>query len=182
MAEHDGDNAAAGSAIEKRATHEVPVGTAVISSDALENPGLPPHQPRVTDLDPKKERAAQRRVIWLFTLSIIGSIFAIYAYIAFPIEPGNLASTRVNNLLVGLGIAVALIPIGIGAVYWAKNLMKNDELVEARHSTRGTDETRAAAAEVFRVGNEESGFGRRTLLRNTLIGAVAVAPLPGVVM
>jgi len=182
MAQHDGDNAAAGSAIEKRATHEVPVGTAVISSDALENPGLPPHQPRVTDLDPKKERAAQRRVIWLFTLSIIGSIFAIYAYIAFPIEPGNLASTRVNNLLVGLGIAVALIPIGIGAVYWAKNLMKNDELVEARHSTRGTDETRAAAAEVFRVGNEESGFGRRTLLRNTLIGAVAVAPLPGVVM
>src|SRR5690606_31817401 len=58
----------------------------------------------------------------------------------------------------------------------------NDELVEARHGTRGTEETRAAAAEVFRVGNEESGFGRRKLLRNTLIGAVAIAPLPGVVM
>lgn len=182
MAQHDGENAAAGSAIEKKATRDVSVGTAVISSDALENPGLPPHQPRVTDLDPKKDKAAQRRVIWLFTLSMIGSIFAIYAYIAFPIEPGNLASTRTNNLLVGLGIAVALIPIGIGAIYWAKNLMRNDELVEARHGTRGTEETRAAAAEVFRVGNEESGFGRRKLLRNTLIGAVAIAPLPGVVM
>ena len=182
MAQHDGDNAAAGSAIEKRGTHDVPVGTAVISSDAIENPGLPPHQPRVTDLDPKKEKGAERRVIWLFLLSMVGTVFAIFAYIAFPIEPGNLASTRVNNLLVGLGLSVALIPIGIGAVLWAKSLMKNDELVEERHPTRGTEETRAAAAEVFRLGNEESGFGRRKLLRNTLIGAVAIAPLPGVVM
>src|SRR5690606_2511764 len=97
MAQHDGESAAAGSAIEKRQTHEVPVGTAVISPDAIENPGLPPHQPRVTDLDPKKEKQAQRRVIWLFLLSMAGTVFAIFAYIAFPIEPGNLASTRVNN-------------------------------------------------------------------------------------
>ncbi|HRN30255.1 MAG TPA: ubiquinol-cytochrome C reductase, partial [Terrimesophilobacter sp.] len=177
MAQHDGETAAAGSAIEKKATRDVSVGTAVISPNALENPGLPPHQPRVTDLDPKKEKAAQRRVIWLFTLSMIGSIFAIYAYIAFPIEAGNLVSTRLNNLLVGLGIAVALIPIGIGAIYWAKNLMKNDELVEARHGTRGTEETRAAAAEVFRVGNEESGFGRRKLLRNIYRGVESLTAL-----
>jgi ubiquinol-cytochrome c reductase iron-sulfur subunit len=28
------------------------VGTAVVSPDAAENPGLPPHRKRVTDLDP----------------------------------------------------------------------------------------------------------------------------------
>ena len=31
-------------------------GTAVVIRDAIENPGFPPHRPRVTDLDPKKER------------------------------------------------------------------------------------------------------------------------------
>ena len=39
------------------ATREAPTpsaGTAVVPSDAVENPGFPPHRPRVTDLDPRK--------------------------------------------------------------------------------------------------------------------------------
>ncbi len=42
------------------------VGTAVISPDAVENPGLPPHRRRVTDLDPKREKRAERTVYTLF--------------------------------------------------------------------------------------------------------------------
>jgi ubiquinol-cytochrome c reductase iron-sulfur subunit len=182
---HDDDGgtrAAAGSAVEKSEPPQVSPGTAIVASDAIENPGLPPHRLRVTDLDPKKNRQAERRVYTLFYLSIVGSVFAVAAYIAFPITPGDGASVRMNTLMLGLGIALGLLGIGIGAIYWAKNLMRGDELSESRHLTRGSDETRARAVEIFEQGNQESGFGRRSLIRNSLIGALVATPLPAVVL
>jgi len=184
MAQHDGDNlTAAGSTLDTGPASEASAGTSVaVPSGAFENPGMPPHRTRATDLDPKKEKTAERRVGGLFLFSIVASIFAIVAYIIFPITPGNLSSVRINNLFLGVGISLALLSIGLGAIYWAKNLMKDGEWEESRHPTRGSEETRAAAVEVFKVGNEESGFGRRTLIRNSLIGALVVSPLPAVVM
>lgn len=184
MAQHDGDkHTAAGSTLDTIPKTEVSPGTAVaVPSGAFENPGPPKHGPRSTDLDPKKEKTAERRVGGLFLFSIAASIFAVVAYIIFPIVPGNLSSVRINNLFLGVGISLALISIGLGAIYWAKNLMKDGEWEESRHPTRGSDETRAAAVEIFQLGNKESGFGRRTLIRNSLIGALVVSPLPAVVM
>ncbi|HEV7957649.1 MAG: ubiquinol-cytochrome reductase [Microbacteriaceae bacterium] len=184
MAQHDtGETpAVAGSAVEKSEPRRDHPGTAVEVSDAFVNPGLPPHRPRVTDLDPKKDAQAERRVYTLFYISIIGSVLAIAAYGAFPLEEGNMSSVRMNNAFLGLGIALGLLGIGVGAVYWAKTLMRGDEIVELRHPTRGTDTTRARAVEVFTLGNEESGIGRRTLIRNTLIGALIATPLPAIVL
>ena len=34
------------------------VGTAIIAPDVVQNPGLPPHRKRVTDLDPKRDKRA----------------------------------------------------------------------------------------------------------------------------
>jgi ubiquinol-cytochrome c reductase iron-sulfur subunit len=167
------------------ATREAPTpspGTAVVPSDKLENPGFPPYRPRVSDLDPVKERQNERRVAWMFFASIVGSVFAVAAYIAFPIVPGDLASVRINNLLLGLGITLGLFGIGFGAVHWSKSLMEGHDLVESRHPTRGSEETRDKAVEVFSLGNKESGFTRRKLIRNTLIGALVVTPLPAVVL
>jgi ubiquinol-cytochrome c reductase iron-sulfur subunit len=167
------------------ATREAPVpspGTAVEPSDKVQNPGFPPYRPRVSDLDPVKERQNERRVAWLFLASIIGSVFAVAAYIAFPIVPGDLGTVRVNNLLLGLGITLGLFGIGFGAVHWSKSLMEGHDLSEARHPTRGSEETRDKAIEVFQLGNKESGFTRRKLIRNTLIGALVVTPLPAIVL
>ena len=184
MADHDiGDtHAAAGTAVQKSVPTQTVVGTAVVLSDAFVNPGLPPHRARVTDEDPKKDKQAERRVYTLFYVSILGSVLAIAAYAAFPIVPGDSGSVRLNTIFLGLGIASSLLGIGIGAVYWAKNLMRGDEIVELRHPTRGTDETRARAVEIFKLGNEESGFGRRTLIRNSLIGALIATPIPAIVL
>jgi ubiquinol-cytochrome c reductase iron-sulfur subunit len=184
MAQHDdgGSDAAAGSAVVKSEAPIASPGTAVVASDAFENPGLPPHRLRVTDLDPKKDRTAERRVYTLFYISNVGSIFAVAAYIAFPIIPGDTASVRLNTLLLGLGIALGLLGIGIGAIYWSKNLMRGDEITESRHLTRGTEATRDRAVEIFKQGNEESGFGRRSLIRNSLIGALVATPLPAIVL
>jgi ubiquinol-cytochrome c reductase iron-sulfur subunit len=183
MAQHDdgGTNAAAGSAVETHSDLSEP-GSAVVSSDAIQNPGLPPHRLRITDIDPKKEKTAERNVYTLFYLSIVGSIFAVAAYVAFPITPGDTNSVRLNTLFLGLGIALGLLALGIGAIYWAKNLMRGDELTEMRHTTRGSEATRERAVEIFKEGNQESGFGRRSLIRNSLIGALLAFPLPGIVL
>ena len=184
MAEHEDNTSAAddGSAPEKTEPRGSSPGTAIVASDGFENPGLPPRHERVTDLNPKAARRAERRIGALFLGSIIGSVFAIVAYIIFPITPGNTESIRLNTMLLGVGISLGLLGIGIGAIYWAKSLMRNEEISEARHPTRGSEASRAAAVDVFKLGNEESGFGRRTLVRRTLIGALVVSPLPAIVM
>ena len=157
-------------------------GTAVIPADAVPNPGFPPHRPRVTDLDPAQEKTQERGIITLFLLSALGSVLAVVAYIVFPIHEGDPESVRLNTLTFGLAGALALLAFGIGAVHWAKSLMHGHDLVEERHPTRGSDESRAKAVEIFHQANEESGFGRRKFLRNSLIGALVVTPVPAVVL
>lgn len=157
-------------------------GTAVVTRDAVANPGFPPHRPRVTDLDPRAEKRAERTVYTLFYLSIVGSVFAIAAYMLFPIVPEDPGSVRLNNLFIGVGLALALLALGIGAVHWGKALMHDEEGIDIRHPVRGSEETRARAVEIFQEANTESGFGRRTLIRNSLIGALVVFPLPAVVL
>ncbi|MAT17033.1 MAG: ubiquinol-cytochrome C reductase [Leifsonia sp.] len=180
MAEQD--SADTGTAVEK---HEAPTaasGTAVVSSDRVENPGFEPHRPRVSDLSPEKEKQNERRVAGLFFASMIGAVGSIVAYIAIPFEAGDPASVQLSNMLIGLGIALSMLGIGFGAIHWAKSLMANEHAVEQRHPVRGTEETRARAVEIFQLGNKESGFTRRKLIRNSLIGALAIFPLPAVVL
>ena len=155
-------------------------GTAVERSDALENPGLPPHRPRVTDLDPKAATTAERLIVALFYVSLAGTIFSMAAYFAFPIRPNDLGSVRINNLMVGLGLAFALLAIGVAAVHWGKALMVDHEGVDIRHPVRGDAQTRERAVEIMRVADRESGFNRRVLIRNGMIASIAALPLPAI--
>ncbi|MET2012822.1 Rieske 2Fe-2S domain-containing protein [Microbacterium chocolatum] len=157
-------------------------GLAVVVSDPVRNPELPPHRERMTDKDPAAMTRAVRTIYTLFYLSVAGSIWAIAAYMLFPIESGRIVDIRANNLFIGLGIALALLAIGIAAIHWSKAVMPDKEHVEDRHATRGRDETRAAAIEVFEVANEESGFGRRAMVRNSLIAALVASVAPAVVL
>lgn len=157
-------------------------GLGVAVSDPAQDPGLPPHRQRMTDKDPKSERAAARTVYTLFYLSLAGSIWAVAAYMLFPIESGSLIDVRYNNLFIGLGIALALLSIGLGAIHWSKSLMSDHEFVEYRHPTRGKDATREAAVQAFAEADKESGFGRRVMIRNSMIAAVVASIVPGVTL
>jgi len=157
-------------------------GLGVAVSDPVQNPGLPPHRERMTDKDPRAEKAAERTVYTLFYLSLAGSIWAVAAYMLFPIESGALIDIRQNNLFIGLGIALALLSIGIGAIHWSKALMSDKEHIEYRHPTRGKESTREAVIEAFETANEESGFGRRTMIRNSLFAAIVASIIPGVTL
>ena len=161
--------------------HEYDAGLSVIHADAVANPGIEPHRVRMTDKSVKHEKNAVRQVAALFALSMIGSALALYAYFAFPISE-DLTTVRLNTLFLGVGITLGLLGIGIGAVHWAKTLMPDNEVSEERHLTRGSDEKRAAAIEIINLANQESGFSRRKLIRRTLYGALALFPLPGIIL
>lgn len=166
----------------ERASWKPSRGLAVAVSDPVQNPGLPDHRERSTDKDPAAMKRAVRTVYTLFYLSVAASIWAIIAYLIFPIESGSLTAIRDNNLFIGLGIAFALLAIGVGAIHWSKAIMSDKEYIEPRHATRGRDSTREAVIANFAVANEESGFGRRTMIRNSLFAALVASVLPGVVL
>ena len=163
---------------------------AVVTSDGADqdrfhNPGLPPHRPRVTDVDPKAAKRAEHQVVLLFLLSIIGSVIFFVGYFGVRVD-GPLydavnteptSQLRLQNLLLGLGIALGMFGIGIGVVHWARTLMPDHEIVEMRHDIR-TEEQRAEAQSILNTIYDESGVKRRPLLRNTLIGAAVLMPLP----
>lgn len=147
------------------------------------NPGLPPHRHRMADEDQAAAKRAERQVATLFTISILGTVLTLVAYFAVKFE-GHLSSAQylkrvqLSNTLLGLGLFLALFALGIGAVHWARTLMPDVEQVEERHELRGTEEERAAAVGILGAGADESGLGRRPLIRNTLLGAMALLPLP----
>ena len=156
-------------------------GLAVISADKMPNPGIEPHRVRMTDKSPKHEKAAARQVSLMFFASVFGSFMSIWAYFAFPLTE-DLTSVRNNTLWLGLGITLGLMGLGIGAVHWAKTLMPDAEVSEARHVTRGSDEVRARALEIIKLADGESGFSRRKLIRRSLYGALAFFPLPAIML
>lgn len=152
--------------------------------NGFENPGLPQHNPRITDAEPLAEKAAERQVALWFLLSMIGTIWFIVSFFLFGPkgeEPTH-AGLRLQTLMLGLGSAAALFGLGIGIVHWARTLLPDAEIVEERHSIAGSEEDQAIALEILNQAKEESGIARRPLLRNMLIAAVAIAPLPAVLV
>ncbi|MEP7764179.1 Rieske 2Fe-2S domain-containing protein [Sanguibacter sp. 25GB23B1] len=145
-------------------------------TDRFADPGVPAHQNRMADTDPRAAKRAERQVVILFVLSIIGTIATIVVY--FAIRPdGTTASVRNANLALGLTMFLSLMGIGLAAVHWAKTLMSDHERVEERHEQRSSDEMRAAAVTVLKDGADDSGIARRGVLKGAVVTAVGLFPL-----
>ena len=149
--------------------------------EPIPDPGLPEHQQRRTDTDPKAERRAERQVSGLFTLSAIATIGSIVAYFLFDADDTFLGFGA-SNFWIGTCLGVALFAIGAGAIQWAKKLMPDIEIVEDRHEIRSPDSERKMLVDTFNSGANASGFGRRTLIRTSLLGAMGLLGLPAVVL
>lgn len=148
---------------------------------AIDNPGLPPHRPRMADEDPRAAKRAERQVSILFILSILGTLtFFVGYFVVGQIGPDTGIDTiRLQNFLLGIGTAFAMLGIGVGIVHWAKTLMPEHEWIEEREEVR-TEQDRGDAEGMVNNILDESQIKRRPLLRNTLLGALAVAPLPAI--
>jgi ubiquinol-cytochrome c reductase iron-sulfur subunit len=147
---------------------------------------LPPHQHRRADSDPRAAQRAERQVATMFGLSALSTIAFVVCYAT--IEPDAdlwlpvIGDTSAMNFSLGLTLGLALFLIGAGAIHWAKKLMSDEEIVAQRHVLGSDEATTAAAAEDFALGTEESGFVKRPIIRRTLLAAMALVPIPAVVI
>ncbi|MER5743647.1 Rieske 2Fe-2S domain-containing protein [Streptomyces sp. NPDC059913] len=156
------------------------------ADDPFADPGLPAHKPRIQDIDERAARRSERVVAFLFTLSMLATVGFIASYVIFPVDKivyiwpfGHVSAL---NFSLGLTLGVALFAIGAGAVHWARTLMSDVEVADDRHPIEASPEVKAKVMADFAAGAEESGFGRRKLIRNTMFGALALVPLSGVVL
>jgi ubiquinol-cytochrome c reductase iron-sulfur subunit len=156
------------------------------ADDPFADPGLPAHKPRIQDIDEQAARRSERVVAFLFTLSMLATVGFIASYVIFPVNKiiyiFPFGHVSVLNFSLGLTLGVALFTIGAGAVHWARTLMSDEEHIAERHPIESTPEVREQVFADFRQGAKESGFGRRKLIRTTMIGAMAMVPLSAVVL
>jgi ubiquinol-cytochrome c reductase iron-sulfur subunit len=151
-------------------------------------PGLPPHLPRRTDVDPRAARRAERQVATMFGLSAVMVVLFVVAFST--IDPKAVINTQIPgigeigafNAAIGLALGLALFLIGAGAIHWGRKLMSDEEIVAERHEPTSDEPTRDAVIADFMAGVEESGFAKRPIIRRTLIGAMLLLPLPALVL
>ncbi|MGD3105037.1 Rieske 2Fe-2S domain-containing protein [Streptomyces sp. YGL11-2] len=168
---------------ERETAHE---GALAKADNPFADPGLPPHEHRVQDIDERAAKRSERTVAFLFVVSMLATVAFIASYVAIPIDKivyifpiGHVSGL---NFALGLTLGVALFCIGAGAVHWARTLMSDEEVADERHPIAAAPEVKAKVLADFADGARESQFGRRKLIRNTMFGALALVPLSGVVL
>jgi ubiquinol-cytochrome c reductase iron-sulfur subunit len=163
--------------------------------ELIKDPGLPAHVHRSMDIDPKAALRAERQVAILFALSAAGTLLLIFSFFFISDERfifiPVMGTTNLQQLGIGLGMAIALFCIGAGAIHWAKTLMPDEEVVIQRHEFRSEEEDRSEFVKTVKEGAANAGLGRRPLIKRTLAGALGLSgvipiillrdlgPLPG---
>ena len=144
------------------------------------------HVLRGTDTDPAAARRAERQVAAFFglaTVLILTSVL-VYGFVDWNASIGLplLGDVNAINVLMGGTFGIGVFLIGIGAIHWAKKLMPDTEVVEERHALTTTDADRKAFAETFKAGVADSGIASHGIVRRSLLGALALFPIPLVVL
>jgi ubiquinol-cytochrome c reductase iron-sulfur subunit len=150
----------------------------------FENPGLPEHAHRKSDVDAIAANRAERQVAILFLLSAVGTIGTIASYIfidskKFIFLP-ILGDTNAQQLALGTGLAASLFFIGIAAVHWAKTLMPDNEVIAERHEFRSSDADREDFVATVKERAGAAGLGRRSLIKRSMgvaLGLIGLSPL-----
>ncbi len=161
------------------------------ASHAPAKPGYSPvapiaHRPRVTDTDPKAARRAERQVATMFMLSMVFVVLFVVAFVTIDkttvVYIPVLGVVGASNVALGFTFGVSVFLIGAGAIQWAKKLMPDVEVVQQRHDMKSEKKDEREAAANYERGKEESGFARYKIIRRTLIGALALFPIPLIVV
>jgi ubiquinol-cytochrome c reductase iron-sulfur subunit len=152
--------------------------------EAIKDPGLPAHVRRKADTDPKAAKRAERQVASMFLLSAFGTVLLIFSFFFIPddvfVFVPILGNQNAHQLGLGLGMAISLFFIGIGAIHWAKTLMPDTEVVAQRHEFRSEDSDRKDFVNAVKEGAAAAGLGRRSLIKRSLgaaLGLSALSPL-----
>jgi len=119
----------------------------------------------------------------MFGLSLVMTLLFCVSYFAFSIgeDPDLWLGFGASTVSLGLTLGLALLFIGIGAIQWARKLMSDVEIAEPRHPSSSSDDDRDVSVSAMNLGIADSAIGRRPLIRNSLIGALAALGLPVIV-
>ena len=152
--------------------------------EAIKDPGLPAHVHRKADTDPRAAKRAERQVASMFLLSAFGTVLLIFSFFFIPddvfVFVPILGNQNAHQLGLGLGMAISLFFIGMGAIHWAKTLMPDTEVVAQRHEFRSPDSDRKDFVSAVKEGAAAAGLGRRSLIKRSLgaaLGLSALSPL-----
>jgi ubiquinol-cytochrome c reductase iron-sulfur subunit len=153
-------------------------------AEPIPDPGLPPHEPRPTDVDEDAEKRAERQIAAMFGLATLMALLFCVFYFVFDVGENmdRVNGVNISHVSLGVTLGLSLLLIGIGAIHWARKLMSDVEIVEARHPVDSSATDREEAVAALNQGVAESGIGRRPLIRNSLLGAMAALGLPAVVL
>jgi len=154
--------------------------------EAIKDPGLPAHVHRKADTDPAAADRAERQVAILFGISALGTVLLIVSYIFIPddlfIFIPIMGNQNAHQLGLGLGMAIALFFIGMGAIHWAKTLMPDTEVVAQRHEFRSPESDRKEFVAAVKSGASASGLGRRSLIKRSLGAALGLSALSPILL
>ena len=143
------------------------------------------HSPRQTDINPKAAKRAERQVAFMFFLSMVFVVLFVVAYIGIDkyteVYIPLFGQIGAQNFALGLTMGLAVFFIGAGAIQWAKKLMPDVEVVQERHKMASPPSADEEAAANYERGKQESGFAQYKIIRRTLIGALALFPIPLIV-
>ena len=152
--------------------------------EPIKDPGLPEHVYRKSDTDPKAADRAERQVAAMFGISALGTVLLVVSYVFIPddifIFIPIMGNQNAHQLGLGLGMAISLFFIGLGAIHWAKTLMPDHEVVMQRHEFRSPEEDRKDFVDTVKEGAANSGLGRRSLIKRSLgaaLGLSAISPI-----
>jgi len=154
------------------------------AEEPIANPGLPEHTWRPTDIDEDAERRAERQGATMYLLSMVFIVLFCVTYFVADVGDNWDTVLGMGASTVGLGVflGLALLLIGAGTIQWARKLMSDVEMVEMRHPARSSDEDRKSTLAALSAGAQDSGIGRRPLVRNTLLGSLGLLGAPAVIL
>lgn len=153
--------------------------------EAIKDPGLPAHVHRKADHDPIAAKRAERQVAILFGISSLGTLLLIVSFFIpddiFVFIP-VMGNQNAHQLGLGLGLAISLFFIGMGAIHWAKTLMPDQEVIAHRHEFRSSDSDRKEFVDAVKEGAQASGLGRRSLIKRSLGAALGLSALSPILL
>ncbi|HSV65092.1 MAG TPA: Rieske 2Fe-2S domain-containing protein [Mycobacteriales bacterium] len=136
----------------------------------------------------KADKRAERLVAGCFLLTFVSTVAFIVIYGWFPWK-FSLTDERyyLYTPLLGVTMALALLGVGAGIVFWGKLLIPHETAVQERHDGYSDEIDRQTVAATLRDGLDMTGVARRSLLKRSLglgagaLGVLAIVPLGGLV-
>jgi ubiquinol-cytochrome c reductase iron-sulfur subunit len=129
--------------------------------------------------DPREVKFAEWQVAALFLVGAAMAIAFVVFYVTVPIHR-NIG--QLSNYALGGSLALSLAAVGAGFIIWAKKLLPHEKAVQDRHEFQSLPAEEAAAEETFFQGIDDIGLGRYKVLRRSLLGVLALLPIPAVML